>query len=147
MTGGNHRPDRALLTRSVPHAESRFAGTAGLTLVEVVLAVGILAFVLLTVAALQGSSLQVTAETAATRASVRLAENEIELQRLSPSSTCTTTMPEGFSCTVDVLPCTQAAGAIACTAATDPSSATSSAVRVTIVDARGNDVTLTRWIP
>lgn len=127
---------------------TRFGRKDGLTLVEVILAVGILAFVLLTLAALQGSSLRVTAETAATREAVRLAENEIERQRITLDATgCATTMPTGYSCEITVVYCATSGATITCSSATDESSATSSAVRVTITDATARELTLTRWIP
>lgn len=138
-----HAPSSA---HAVPMPRT-FANDRGLTLVEVVLAAGILAFVLLTIAALQGSSLRVTADTSATREAVRLAENEIELQRIARTSTCSTTMPGGYTCEVTAVPCTSAGASIVCTSATDVATATSTVVRVTIVDVRGQSLTLSRWIP
>ncbi len=95
----------------------------GLTLVEVVVAVAILAIGVLAVFALQGNALRGTRSATIAQEMSNLAQSELQLQRefarhvSSPvwGETCRSGIAiDVFGCTVDVLPCELSGNSIVC---------------------------------
>jgi Tfp pilus assembly protein PilV len=132
---------------------TRTLATRGISIVEILvavvfLAVGALAALGLQVSALRGSG---TAESIQTL--TRIAESELLYRRgvdkagasLANAATCRVFVPDGFTCAVDVAPCTLASGAANCSgvAAAD---AVAHQVTVTTTSARGQDVVLTSLV-
>ena len=99
------------------------ARTQGLTLIEVVIAVSILAVGVLAVFGLQSSALRGTRTATLAQELANIAQSELQLQReftrhvTAPVSgeTCRSGIAlDVFTCTVDVLPCDYGGGAITC---------------------------------
>lgn len=128
-------------------------GASGITLVEVLIAIVILAVGIFALAQLQAISLRATAQAESLNRVTRLVRGELEWQRqtaLEPTSaTCSALVPDDFdSCTVEVEPCAldyfeDGGAALVCGPAISPS-----VYRVTVSaqGARGQDLTLdTLW--
>jgi len=81
---------------------------AGLSLVEVLIALAILAIGIVALANLQASSLQYTSRAEELRTVTQIAEAELEWRRqtlIRPDRVaCESTVPAGFDCNVDIVP-------------------------------------------
>src|SRR5690554_6776688 len=115
-------PGGAEVTRGAPTRPGQ-TREAGLTLVEVVIAVAILAIGVLAVFALQGNALRGTRGAVLSQQMAKLAQSELQLQRefsryvSAPvrGESCRSGLPsDAFACTVDVLPCEMSGADIAC---------------------------------
>ena len=105
--------------------------TAGLTLVEVLVAISVLSIGILALAQLQTVALQNTARAEAINRTTRLGRGELEWQRqtaLEPGSDlCSALVPEDFTgCSVDIVPCVlvfeeDGSGRLVCNPAVAPS--------------------------
>ena len=137
------------MTRGV---EVRSCRSAGLTLVEVLVAIVVLAVGVLALAQLQAASLRNTALADAINQTTRLVRGELEWQRqtaVSPDVTdCEVALgglPAGFSdCSVEILPCALAfteggGGQLVCAEDAAPSTYR---VTVTAIGPRGQELTL-----
>ena len=129
------------------------AARSGLTLVEVLIAMAILAIGIMALAQFQAASLRNTALADSISQTTRFVRGELEWQRqtaVSPADvTCATLLPDGFaSCAVTIVPCaygftTAGGGALYCAEDASPST-----YRVTVnaVGPRGQELTLqTLW--
>ncbi len=110
------------MTRGAPTRPGQ-TREAGLTLVEVVIAVAILAIGVLAVFALQGNALRGTRGAVLSQEMANLAQSELQLQRefsryvSAPvrGESCRSGIPaDAFECVVDVLPCELSGGSIVC---------------------------------
>lgn len=138
---------------SIPAAEAatprRARADAGLTLVEVVIAVLILAIGMLGAAALQGSGLNATRTSQEIQELNAEARSELDARRLQLTTTTFSNHTTGaclvtgdFACTVEIRPCRVIGASLDCSAAVAPVPAPAAhAVTVTISTGQ-NDVTL-----
>jgi len=93
---------------------------AGLTLVEVLVALMVLAIGVAAAAQLQAASLRYSSQAEQLKIATQVAEAEVEWRRQTEVMTgtgldCATIVPDGFSCEVDVVPCNAVAGTSALT--------------------------------
>lgn len=87
-------------------------GTAarGLTIVEVLVALVILGVGVMAAAQLQATSLRFTSQAELIKTSTQVAKSEVEWRRQTElttgsSLTCASSVPEGYTCEVDIVPC------------------------------------------
>jgi Tfp pilus assembly protein PilV len=126
---------------------------AGISIVEILIAVVMLAVGALAALGLQTSSLRASGTAESLQTLTRVAESELQFRRgidrggaaLANAAQCRVLVPDGTTCTVVVEPCALVSGAATCTgiAAAD---ATAHEVTVTTVGAQGREVVLTTLV-
>ena len=133
----------------------------GLGLVEVIIAVAVLAIGILAMAQLQVSALSFTSRAESMRTLTRVAEAEIAWQQLNTFTArlagincpdgdcgrCDSELPAGVTCRLALQPCgvvtsTDGDETFVCAAGVSPAQAVE--IRVDVTDARGNDLSLQR---
>ena len=121
--------------------------TGGFSLIEVVIAVALLAIVVLAVAGLQVTALRGSGQAAIVREATRLGESALEQElRAAGASPCDGgALDGGYSCTVRRVPCEQDGDDVACTdgAAGDAGEV----VEITATGPRDVEIVLRRWTP
>lgn len=95
--------------------------STGLTLIEVLIAIVILAVGVLAAAAMQTTALRASNDAQAIQGVTKTAEAEIEFRRqidltatAGQQPTCKTAVATGYTCVVSVVPCSLSAGALSC---------------------------------
>lgn len=130
---------------------SLFSKTAGLTLIEVVVAVFVLSVGVLAAAALQGSALQSSRHASITQQLTHLAEGELERQQRTlqsslavpaTSASCASEDHPGYSCNVDITPCHFANGTLQCSASTPANLIKAYEVSVSVIAPQHSTLTL-----
>jgi prepilin-type N-terminal cleavage/methylation domain-containing protein len=99
---------------------TRSRARSGLTLLEVVIAVAVLAVGVLAALGLQGTALNATGRARASQEVSKLAQAELAIRRemtLAPvtNQACRTIVPTGYGCTVTVSACSLASSTFSCT--------------------------------
>ena len=122
----------------------------GLTLVEIMVAVVILAVGVLAAAAMQTTSLGLSGSSESKQEVVRLAQTELKLQRnvdhaTTTSSTCLSTLSSGYSCAVARTSCELVSGNINCSSSV--SSPQAHQVSVTVTGPRNASLVLQSLVP
>lgn len=122
---------------------------AGLSLIEVLIAVSLLSVGVLGAAALQSSALQGTAKAESLQTITSIAEGEIYYRRqirptASSNNNCEAGTPSGYSCTVDTTACTISASAFTCSDSVSFPDAYK--VDVTVTGLRGDTTTVTTYV-
>jgi prepilin-type N-terminal cleavage/methylation domain-containing protein len=122
----------------------------GMTLVEVLVATVLLAVGVLAALGLQTSALRTNREARTLQEATRIAAAESTLRHETLSSTgaaqtCRTTVAAGYSCSVDVQPCSFASGAFTCAAIVGQPAA--NLITITVVGPRGVSVTVPTMRP
>lgn len=84
--------------------------TAGLTLIEVLIALMVLAIGVVAAAQLQAASLRFSGNAADLKVATEVAKSELEWRRqtaltVGADQACASNLPDGYSCAVTVLPC------------------------------------------
>jgi prepilin-type N-terminal cleavage/methylation domain-containing protein len=122
--------------------------SAGLTLLEVLVAIVVLAVGVLMAAAMQTSALRASNDARAIQGVTKIAEAEIELRRqidltttAGKATTCKTAVQTGYTCQVEVRPCQLSGTALSCTGVSSASADADQAV-VTVTGPRSKTVTL-----
>lgn len=115
--------------------------SAGLSLVEVTVALFIFAVGVIAAASLQVSALRASSTARTVQEVTNAARTEMELQRQAPKSGCQAAVPEGYSCTAEVSPCRVQGGALVCGAATSAELAAHQ-VTVTVTGPQDRAITL-----
>ena len=94
--------------------------TTGLTLIEVLISLVIVAVGVLGAAAMQASSLSASSRASIVREATRLAESELELQRGAVKADChlSDALPSGYSCLVVVTACALSEANLVCDGST-----------------------------
>ncbi len=131
---------------------------AGLTLVEVLIALVVLAIGVMSAAALQASALRANSKAEGLRDVTRVAQSELAWERYSEVAPyvaenptpiagvstyayrCVSILPANMSCTFEVLPCNIVSGALTC--ARNVVSPLAYQIEITATDPRGDTVTL-----
>lgn len=125
---------------------------AGLTLLEVLIALVVLAVGVLMAAAMQTSALRASGDAAALQGVTRVAENEIAFRRqigygdattdtgADRGPACLTAPPEGYECRVDMRYCALLGAALSCSVGAAPRDADQ--ITVTVGGPRGKTITL-----
>ncbi len=120
--------------------------SAGLTLLEVIVALVVLVVGVLLAATMQTSALRASSEAAATQGVTKFAEAEIELRRqldlstaASKAATCITSVTSGYTCQVQVRACQLSGSSLSCTG----TGSDADQVKVTVGGPRQKTVTLT----
>jgi prepilin-type N-terminal cleavage/methylation domain-containing protein len=115
----------------------------GLTLIEVMIAMMVIAVGVIAAAGLQATALKNTAKAQAVNEITKIAENELSVQRQLDlgDTTCQTQVSSGYTCSVAMVPCNIQSGAMIC------SSTVSSGIRayqvsVSVADSRQNSISL-----
>jgi type IV pilus modification protein PilV len=118
----------------------------GLTLIEVMIAIMVIAVGVIAAAGLQATALKNTAKAQAINEVTKIAENELAYQRsFDPDDlNCQTSIPSGYSCTTSLTGCAMQAGALTCNEAIAAPIAFQ--VGVTVSDTRGNNISLSTII-
>ena len=103
---------------------SAMKNARGLSLVEVLVAIAVLAIGVIGAVQLQASSLTASSRGESIQDATTIARAELEhrLQIIltpNPSEDCLAEIPDSFQCTAAVLPCTFASGAVSCSAGID----------------------------
>jgi prepilin-type N-terminal cleavage/methylation domain-containing protein len=97
---------------------TRSRARSGLTLIEVVIAVAVIAVGVLAALGLQSSALSATGTARASQEVSKLAEAELAIRRemtLAPvTQPCRATVPAGYTCTVTVSACSLGSGTFSC---------------------------------
>jgi prepilin-type N-terminal cleavage/methylation domain-containing protein len=121
----------------------------GLTLLEVLVAIVVLAVGVLMAAAMQTSALRASSDASAIQGVTKIAEAEIELRRqidltttAGKATTCKTAVQTGYTCQVEVRPCQLSGTALNCTGV-GGSSADADQVVVTVTGSRSKTLALT----
>lgn len=119
----------------------------GLTLIEVLVAIVILAVGVLAAAAMQTTALRASSDARAIQDVTEFAEREIELRRqfdlsstTGKSTTCTSVapVPTGYTCAVEVRACQLSGSTLSCTG----TGTEADQITVTVTGPRGKTVTL-----
>lgn len=121
---------------------------SGFSFLEIMVAIVILSVGVLAAAALQTSALQGTSRAETMQSVTKVAESELALRRQTLKKerlgdVCAVSYPDGYSCSVDSLPCTIAAGVFSCAQGIDPQAADAYEISVTVSDTRRDAITLT----
>lgn len=87
----------------------------GLTLVEVIIAIAVLAIGILAALALQSNALRASSTARAIQEVTKIADAELVVRRQGGTGTgCLTAAPAGYTCTLVVQPCQVVSGAFSC---------------------------------
>lgn len=120
--------------------------SAGLTLLEVIVALVVLAIGVLLAATMQTSALRASSDATAVQNVTKLAEAEIELRRqvdltapAGKAATCITSVTQGYTCQVQVRACQLSGTSLSCMG----TGSDADQVKVTISGPRQKTVTLT----
>lgn len=119
----------------------------GLTLVEVLVALVVLAIGVVAAAQLQAFSLRLSSQAEILKTSTQLAEGEVEWRRQTEVFTgtdmsCESSTPEGFGCSVDVEPCNAVGASLTLTCAPGLVNPVAYLISVTVSNARSDPFTL-----
>ena len=123
--------------------------SAGLTLIEIIIALSILSIGVLAAASLQGSALSASNRARVIQEVTNTARTEVERQRqfartgtgpAAASPGCLSTAPAGYTCTVTVVPCRIVSNALSCGTGTAP--VVADQVTVTVVGPQASSVEL-----
>lgn len=119
----------------------------GLTLIEVLIAIVILAVGVLAAATMQTTALRASNDARAIQGVTKTAEAEIEFRRqidltatAGQEPTCKTTVATGYTCVVSVVPCSLSAAALSCSSGV--SSPVADQATVTVNGPRSKTITL-----
>lgn len=120
--------------------------SAGLTLLEVIVALVVLAVGVLLAATMQTSALRASSDASAVQGVTKFAEAEIELRRqidLTASAgkapTCITSVTSGYTCQVEVRACQLSGSSLSCSG----TGSDADQVKVTVSGPRSKTVALT----
>lgn len=121
--------------------------STGLTLIEVLIAIVVLAVGVLAAAAMQTTALRASNDARAIQGVTKIAEAEIEFRRqidlttpAGKGTTCKTAVTTGYTCVVDVLPCSLSATALSCSSSA--SAPVADQATVTVDGPRSKTITL-----
>lgn len=123
----------------------------GLTLLEILISVSLVAIAVLAVAALQSSALRANRQARQVQTVTQLAETELERQRqvahvassAQLGQACLSRSPGYLSCTVNVYPCTYASARLSCfNGTTDASSLVAHQLNVVVASGDGTPFSL-----